>query len=514
MNGAESLVRTLLAAGVDTCFTNPGTSELHFVAALDRVEGMRCVLCLFEGVATGAADGYARMTGRPATTLLHLGPGLGNGLANLHNARKAHTPLVNIVGEHARRHIAYDAPLTSDIEGIARPVSDWVRTAASAATVARDGAAAVGAACAPPGGVATLILPADTAWGEGAGVAAVAAPPAPPPVATTAVAAAVRALRAPGPNLILLGGQTLCQESLRVAAGIAQATGAALMAETFNARVERGRGRPFVPRLPYPLPQALGALAPYRRIVLIGARRPVAFFAYPDRPSLLAPEGCELVTLAEVGQDWVGALRVLAESLGAGPAPPERAPSPSARPPHGAIGPDVIGVCLAGLLPEQAIVVDEAITTGRNFFAQTALAAPHDWLHNRGGSIGIGLPLATGAALACPQRKVICLQADGSGMYTLQALWTQAREGLDVTTLLFANRAYAILRAELGNVGVGTPGAKARDLLSLDRPPLDWVALARGMGVSAVRVDDAQALWHALADALATPGPALIEVVL
>ena len=172
MNGAESLVRTLVAGGVDVCFSNPGTSEMHFVAALDRVEGMRCVLGLFEGVVTGAADGYFRMKGTPASTLLHLGPGLANGLANLHNAKKANSGIVNIVGQHATHHIGYNAPLTSDIEGLARPMSAWVRTSPDAKSVSADGAAAIAAARSAPPQIATLILPADTAWNEADGIAA------------------------------------------------------------------------------------------------------------------------------------------------------------------------------------------------------------------------------------------------------------------------------------------------------------------------------------------------------
>lgn len=514
MNGAESLLRTLIASGVDTCFTNPGTSEMHFVAALDRIEGMRSVLCLFEGVATGAADGYARMKGVPAATLLHLGPGLANGLAGLHNARKAFTPLVNIVGEHALAHIAYDAPLTSDIEGIARPVSGWVQTAASAADVGGTAASAVQAARTAPGQVATLILPADVAWSEGAEPAAPLPVPAPAAVGPQAVENVAAALREPVPTLILLGGEALAERPLRLAAGIAQATGARLMAETFNARMARGAGRPFVNRIPYPVDQALAVLERYRRIVLVGSRRPVAFFAYPDKPGLLAPTGCEFTTLAEAGQDCLAALDDLAGALGAAGTADRTAPVSNGPPGSGPITPDAIGAVLAELLPEQAIVVDEAVSTGRNFFAQTAHAAPHDWLVNRGGAIGFGMPVATGAAIACPDRKVVCLESDGSGMYTLQALWTQAREGLDVTTLLFSNRAYQILRVEMRNIGVARPGPRAGDLFSLDRPSLDWTALAAGMGVDAVRVDAVDDLRAALSRALAAAGPCLIEILL
>ena len=440
MNGAESLVRTLVGGGVDVCFANPGTSEMHFVAALDRVEGMRCVLALFEGVATGAADGYARMAERPAATLLHLGPGLANGLANLHNASKASTPVVNIVGDHATYHRAYDAPLTSDIESAARPFSGWVRTSPSSRDVANDGAAAIVAARTPPGQVATLILPGDTAWDDAEGPAAV--PPAPPRAQVTpqAVADTARALRAGRPTLLLLGGVALRERGLAVAGKIARKTGAVVMAETFNSRMERGAGRVTVERIPYPVDQAVAALAPFRQVVLAGSRVPVAFFAYPGKPSLLAHPETAFTTLAQTEDDVVQALEWLADEIGASALPNE--PSHEGPPSlaRGPIVPVAIAQSLGALIPEHAIVVDEGVSTGRAFFPQTRHARPHTWLQNMGGSIGLGLPLATGAAIACPDRPVLTLQADGSAMYTIQALWTQAREGLNVTTLLFNNR--------------------------------------------------------------------------
>jgi acetolactate synthase-1/2/3 large subunit len=514
VNGAESLVRTLLAGGVEVCFSNPGTSEMHFVAALDRVEGMRGVLALFEGVATGAADGYARMAGKPAATLLHLGPGLANGLANLHNAMKAKTPIVNIVGEHATYHIAHDAPLTADIEGAARPFSGWVRTSPEAARVADDAAAAIVAARTPPGQVATLILPGDTAWNEGAGPATV--PPAPErrSVAADAVEAAARVLRSGEPALLLVTGPALQPEGLETASRIAKKTGAKLMAQTFNARAERGAGRVSVERIPYPVDLAVKTLDGLKHIVLVGAKVPVAFFAYPDKPSLLAPKDCAMHVLARPEEDLVGALRFLAEAVGAVRETPDLAPLAVAAPAAGAITPQALGQSVGALLPENAIVVDEGVSTGRGFFAPTRTARPHTWLQNMGGSIGIGMPMATGAAVACPDRKVLSLEADGSAMYTLQALWTQAREGLDVTTVIFNNRSYAILRHELANVGAQNVGRKALDMLDLSRPDLDFVALAKGMGVPGVRVATMEAFNDALARALATPGPSLVEAML
>ncbi|MBX2823178.1 MAG: acetolactate synthase large subunit, partial [Gammaproteobacteria bacterium] len=481
MNGAESLVRTLAAAGIDVCFANPGTSEMHFVAALDKVGGIRCVLGLFEGVVTGAADGYARMAGKPAVTLLHLGPGLGNGLANLHNARKAKTPVVNIVGEHALRHIEHDAPLTADIEGIAGPVSNWVRTCQNSADLASDAADAVAAARQFPGGIATLILPANTAWD-----AATAAADALVPVSASAVpdhqlervASLLRDAKPDATNVaIVLGGHCVHAEGLELADRIAQKTGATLLAETSNARFERGAGRVSVKAIPYPVDQALELLAPFDHIVTVNAKAPVAFFAYPEKPSCLYREDATVTSLSSHTEDGVNALRSLCQLLDADHlAPRLQNESLPPMPTEQTLQPDTIAAVLANRLPEQAIVVDEAITTGRNFQSMLAGAKAHDWLQLCGGSIGDGFPLATGAAIACPERKVIDLQADGSGMYTLQALWTQAREQLDITTVVFANRTYEILKHELRNVNAES-GTTAGHMMELDRPTLDWVKL-------------------------------------
>jgi acetolactate synthase I/II/III large subunit len=513
MNGAESLVRTLVGGGVDVCFANPGTSEMHFVAALDRVEGMRCVLGLFEGVVTGAADGYARMSEKPAATLLHLGPGLANGLANIHNANKASSPMVNIVGDHATYHRKYDAPLTSDIEGLARPSSHWVKTSPDAMSIAADGAAAIVAARTLPGQIATLILPADTAWNDGSGPAPVGLPKGPMPVAREAIVDAARALRSGEPCLILMTGRALRQEGLELAGKIAGKTGARLMAQGSNARTQRGRGRVFLERVPYVVDQATRVLAGIKHLILVGAKMPVAFFAYPGKPSLLAPPDAQGHMLARLDEDMVGALAALAEEVDAiqTSAPVVNDPPPAKA--SGRITPEALGASLGALLPENAIVVDEAVTTGRGFFAPTRTAAPHDWLSNMGGSIGIGMPLATGAAVACPDRKVITLEGDGSAMYTIQALWTQAREGLDVTTLLFSNRSYQILKGELANVGAGNPGRKALDMLDLNQPDLDFVTLAKGMGVPGARVSDMDEFNRRLAEGIASPGPYLVEVV-
>uniref|UniRef100_Q07IL0 Thiamine pyrophosphate enzyme domain protein TPP-binding protein n=1 Tax=Rhodopseudomonas palustris (strain BisA53) TaxID=316055 RepID=Q07IL0_RHOP5 len=512
MNGAESLVRTLVEGGVEVCFANPGTSEMHFVAALDRVEGMRCVLGLFEGVVTGAADGYFRMRGKPASTLLHLGPGLANGLANLHNAKKAGSGIVNIVGQHATYHIDYNAPLTSDIEGLARPMSAWLRTSPDAGSVARDGAAAIAAA--RQGQIATLILPADTAWNQAEGIAEVEAQAPRAGYSPRAVEAAMRVLRGGEPTLLLMTGGALTEHGLSLAARIAGKTGCKVMGQTYNPVMARGRGRFSIDRIPYLIDQALPNLRHFRHIILVEANDPVAFFAYPNQPSLLKPDGCQVHRLTEPREHSVAALEALAGALGAKPQDAQAQSHVAPTPPRGKLSYAAIAQAIALAIPDNAIVVDESITTGRGFFPPTASAAPHDWLQNLGGSIGFSTPVATGAAIACPDRKVICLVGDGSAMYTLQSLWTQARERLDVTTVVFANRNYQILKGEFAGVEAGEPGQRALDMLTLDRPALDWVALAKGMGVEGRAVRSAEEFFAALGAAVAEQGPRLIEVVM
>jgi acetolactate synthase-1/2/3 large subunit len=512
MNGAESLVHSLIGSGVEACFSNPGTSEMHFVAALDHIPGMRSVLTLQEGVATGAADGYYRMAGKPACTLLHLGPGLANGLSNLHNAKKAGSGVVNIVGEHAASHIELDAPLTSDIQGIARPVSHWVHSSTSATDVGADAADAVHAANTAPGQVATLILPSDTAWTEGGIVAAPRTPATKPDFNLAALPSAVEALAGPD-SLLLLGGAALSEENLKVAGQIAAKTGCAILSEWSNARLERGAGRVSIGRVPYPIDQALKVLDPFKRIVLIGARAPIGFFAYPGKPAVLTRDDAAILELAHPTTDLTAALARLAEAVdatGVDPAFVAAAALPDR--PTGKLAADNIAAVLGRMIPQDAIVVDESVTTGRSFFPATAGAPRHTWLNNCGGSIGYGMPVAIGAAVACPDRKVLGLIGDGSAMYTVQALWTMAREDLDITIVIFANRSYQILRGELTNVGVGNPGPRAIDMLSLDRPDLQWVQMAQSMGVEACQVADCEAFELALETGLASSSPYLIQV--
>lgn len=512
-SGAESLVETFVDAGVNVCFANPGTSEMHFVAALDSNPDMRCVLGLFEGVVTGAADGYGRLAPKPAATLLHLGPGLGNGLANLHNAKKARTPVVNVIGEHATFHRQYDAPLSSDVEAIARPVSGWLKVSESADQVAADGAAAVQAALAPPGRVASLILPADTAW-ERTQARAVPLPPIlPGAVDVQQLEEIAKVLRSGEPCVLLMNGQITAQRA-QLADQICDATNARLISDTFVPRIERGAGRVEVQRLPYFGEQAAEMLAGTRHLILVSTQPPVTFFAYPDKPNWLTPDGCELHTLVERDGDIEGSLTALADLLGAKPDPARLQTLAPAELPTGELNARTIGASVSALLPEQAIVVDEGGTSGGGSFAATRTAQPHDWLVLTGGSIGYGLPTATGAAVACPDRRVICLQADGGGMYTLQALWTHAREQLNITTIIFANRKYAILQVEFGRVGAHNPGPKAMSMLDLTNPELNWVDLAQGMGVPASRVSTTAEFNQALARSLREPGPALIEAMI
>ena len=512
MNGAEAVLRTLAGSGVSLCLANPGTSEMHMVAALDEVPGMRPVLCLFEGAATGAADGYGRMTGRPAAVLLHLGPGLANGLANLHNARRARTPLLAIVGEHATYHKRFDAPLESDIEALAGTVSGWVRRCARSADAAADAAEAAAAAMAPPGQVATIILPADVSWSPGAEPAAPVPVRPRAPVPDEVIGAVAAVLHGGEPSAILLGGAGMRRPALAAASRVAEATGARLLAETFPARHERGAGIPAVPRLAYLAEMAAAQLDGARHLILAGARSPVSFFAYPGKLSALAPDGCQVHTLAGPGDDICGALTALADHAAPGAAP---APQQPQRPglPDGELTGQSAAAVIGALLPENAIVCDEANTSGLALPGATAGAPPHDWLTLTGGAIGQGLPLAAGAALACPERPVLALEADGSAMYTISALWTHAREQLDITTVIYSNRSYAILNMELDRTGAPAAGQSARSLLDLSRPGLSFTALAEGMGVPASRAETAAEFAAHLGRALAEPGPHLIEAV-
>jgi acetolactate synthase-1/2/3 large subunit len=513
MNGAESLIRTAIAAGVEVCFANPGTTEMPLVAALDSAEGLRPILGLFEGVCTGAADGYGRMAEKPALTLLHLGPGFANGIANLHNARRARSPIVNLIGDHATWHVGADAPLTSDIVSLATPVSGWVRSVPNAASLAGTTVEAIAAAGRAPGQIATLIIPSNCQWDPAERHAPIE-PTALPAVSADAVKLAAESIRKGKKVALFIGGTALRARGLKAAARVAAKSGCHLICETFPARLERGAGTPALDRLPYFPEQAIEMLKPFDRIVIVGAKKPVAFFGYPNYPSGLIPEGVDSVILADPTDDVPAALEALASELGAPVA--VATPAQITRPEHpvGKLNPMTAGAAIAATMPEGAIVMDEAATTGLPFLAASAGAPPHTYLALTGGAIGQGLPCATGAAVACPDRRVIAFQADGSGMYTLQALWTQARESLNVTTVLCNNHSYRILQVELARAGVTEPGRKARSLTSLSNPDIEWTSLARGLGVPAVRVETAEDLIRELERSLATPGPSLIEMIL
>ena len=514
MNGAESLLTTLIDNGIEVCFTNPGTSEMHFVAALDEVDGMRCVLCLFEGVLSGAADGYARMARKPASTLLHLGPGLGNALANLHNAKKGHVPIVNIVGDHAIYHLQYDAPLTADIEGIASAVSHWVHTSASAGRIALDAAEAVRQA--GRGQVATLVLPANVSWSDNPGGAEGPVDIAPPgAVPNTRIDEAVAILTSGKNSMLMIGGREIDLQRGLALSRIGKACGARVSTDTFPTRQARGAGTAVIERLPYLAELAIDHIKDLEHLILIGAAAPVSFFAYPDVPSRIAPPDCDEFMLAGPDDDIDQVLAALLERLGAADVEPDVHPLTLPALPAGKLDVNSVAQSIAQLLPENAVIVDESNTSGLAMFPATFTARPHDWLNLTGGSIGWGLPAATGAAIACPERKVVCLEGDGSAMYTIQALWTMAREDLDVTVLIFNNRKYSILELEFSRTGArgGTPGPKAASTLDIGSPDMDFVSMARGMGVQADCATTAEEFNRLFADAMTSKGPRLIDAL-
>lgn len=513
MNGADKLLESFVANGVEVCFANPGTSEMQLVSAIGSNDGMRAVLCLFEGVVTGAADGYARMSGKPALTLLHVGSGFSNSMANLHNAKRAHTPLINMVGDHATYHLKYDAPLTSDVPAHANICSNWVKVSESADDLAVAGGAAVQAAMEGAGKIATLIAPANHAWEEASHSSGPVEIPVSNPATDDVISKAAGMLENGKRTALLLGGPALLAPQLEHAGRVAAACNARLLNETFTARLQRGAGRVPVERLQYFSEHVSAQLEGLEQLILVGTAAPVSFFAYPGKDSWLVPEGCEVLELATVDQDTGATLQALAKRVAADTAP-ARTPAAADFPaPSGELTPVAIGQSLTLLMPDEAIVSDEAATCGLGIFPATENAPPHDWLMLTGGAIGQGLPLSLGAAIACPDQKVIALQADGSAMYTVQALWSMARENADVTVVLLNNRSYAILNIEMMRVGASQPTPKALSMLDLSRPDIDWTAIAEGMGVPATRATTAEEFHQQLAAALSQPGPRLIEAM-
>ena len=513
MNAADALLKTLVDNGLEVVFANPGTSEMHLVAAIDHYPQIRPVLGLFEGVVTGAADGYARMSGKAAANLLHLGPGLGNGFANIHNAKKARSPMINIVGDHATFHLKYDAPLTSDLDGLAKSSSDWVERVKSPEELPAGGSRAWQAAHNFPGQIATLIVPADCAWGETDKIGKILNSVGPSEIDNDVLREAYQALTDKSNCMLFLGGEFLDEQSVNMAAKIATKTGARLATETFRKRQRRGFGIPVVEPLPYFSEMAEDFLKGVESIVFVGSKPPVSFFAYPDKRSYLSPENSKLVQLATFEQDGKKALESLCEMLDANEISEELLPSKTSQAPlNGELNPAHVGLLLGELLPEEAIVSDEAATSGFLVYPNTWNSKPHDWLSLTGGSIGQGLPLATGAAIACPDRPVICLHGDGGAMYTIQSLWTQARENLNVTNIIFSNRAYAILKIELDRVGALETGDRAESLFSLENPEINWISLGKSLGVESFTAPTVEEFRKIFSSAVNEPGPSLIEV--
>lgn len=514
MNGAQSLLNTLIAAGVDTCFTNPGTSEMHFVHALGSEPRMRSILGLFEGVCSGAADGYARMASKPACNLLHLGPGLANATANIHNARRAHSPMVNIIGDHATYHLQYDAPLASDIHGLGSAFGDWIKSSATADSLSRDAAEAVQAAMANGGQIANLIAPADCAWNETSVSADPLAPIAAPTVGAERIDQIAQLLKNGKETIIVIGGKATDAKALETLDKIAQASGAIVLFETFNSRIPRGAGRVKFDKVAYFVEMAQEQFKACQQVITVGAKSPVAFFAYPNRPSTPLPEGCPSHVLAEQYEDVVQAINGLADALNANTLQPRLQEAVRPECLSGPLLPKSIGFAMGALLPDNVIIVDEAATSGGPPYGLTEGIPAHDWLQLTGGSIGYGLPVATGAAVACPDRKVICVHGDGGAMYTIQSLWTQARENLDVLTIICANRKYQILQVELMRVGAQNPNEKTLDMLDISKPDLNFTQIAQGMGVAASRAKTAEEFNQQLEQALQEKGPRLIEAII
>ena len=510
MNGAEALVASAISGGVEICFANPGTTELPLVQALDSVPGLRSILCLHENVATGAADGYGRMAAKPAMCLLHLGQGLANGLTNLHNARRALTPVLTVIGDHATWHLPADPLLATDVESLAHTVSDFVKKSLVATKVAFDLADAIEAAM-NGGRIATLIVPHDVQIGDASDGTPVRRASAKKTYSSRRVTQAAKALKS-GKSALLLGGDALSESGIMLAGRIAAIRGADLLCDTFFARMERGAGLPSPTKLPYFADQVLELTRRYERVVVAGTRRPVAFFGYPGLPSYLTTEE-QTVILAGPREDTLGALAALASEVNA---PDAIDPVPGMPPamPKGDLDAQSVSAVIAGLQPAECIVMDEVLSVGVPYFDASKHSPRFSHLMLTGGAIGQGPSAATGAAIACPNRKVINFQSDGCGAYSVQAFWTQARENLDVVTIIGSNRSYHILELELLRAGVAQTGPVARSMLDLDNPFLNWVKIGEGFGVPAVAVDRAEALARELERALMDKGPRLIEAIM
>lgn len=518
MNGAESLIRTFVGADVNVCFTNPGTSEMHLVQAIDGIPEMRPVLTMFEGVASGAADGYGRMLDKPAITLLHLGPGLGNAVANLHNARRANSvPIINVIGNHATYHVKYDAPLTSDIDRLAGYVSSWVNEPATANDLPAAGAAAITASLTATEGsrgqIATLIVPVNAAWGESQGPVAANPLPIRAQVSSAAIDAAASALKSGESSILLMNGPALREKGLAEANRIAAVTGCRVMSVTFPARTDGGPGLAPFAKMPYFPEHVTATLKGVTNLVLVGCDAPVSFFAYENVDSELVPEGCEVLKLANEAEDMVGALEAVADALAAPGNAGERREQNRPEPPKGGdLTTGAVAQAIAALMPDNSIVSTDS-GGGGAVFGPAQTSAPHSFLSITGGAIGQGGPVATGAAIACPQSHVFALLGDGGAMYTFQALWTQARESLDVTTVIFNNKIYGILETEYLRLGVNAVGDRAHSMFDIGNPDINWATLGTSLGVPGTRATTTDEFVAALESSLAEPGPSLIEAM-
>ena len=513
MNASDALIKTLVANGLEVVFANPGTSEMHLVAAIDNNPEIRPILGLFEGVVSGAADGYARMSGKAAVNLLHLGPGLGNSFANIHNAKKALSPMVNVVGDHATYHLKYNAPLTSDLDNLAKSASNWVGRSSNVEDLCGLGNQAWQQANTFPGQISTLIVPADCAWGEFNGEI-------PPPleqinskkIDESLVPKSIEALKK-DKSILFIGGKFLNEECIKLAAEISSSTGCRLITDTFISRIRRGSGLPIVEQVPYFAEMAEEFLKNTSNMVFIGTNAPVSFFAYPGKKSYLAPDEANIIDLCSPNQDGLSALKALSDEAGSSQINSELIQSGVIDiPTSGKLDQSTLGPLLASLMPEDAIVSDESATSGMLVTPHTWKAKPHDWLALTGGSIGQGLPLAVGAAIAKPDRPIITLHGDGGALYTIQALWTQARESLNITNIIFANNSYEILKIELDRVGAVQTGDRAESMLSLDNPKIDWIQLSKSLGVPSFMPSTVKEFIKVFSQSINEAGPSLIVI--
>lgn len=513
--GADIMFDALYQGGARICFANPGTTELTMVSALARQTGIRSVLSLFEGVCTGAADGYFRVSGQVPLTLLHLGPGFANGIANLHNARRAGSRIINLIGDHASWHLSYDAPLTSDIESLASPVSREVIRMRSPAGITADVQSSFEATCRKEGGSATLIIPTDvidatvkpgsaqlraSTW-QGANVA------------DQIISDAAQKARNADEIIVLIGGNALDEAGIKAGAALAEKLGGRLLMEPYPAIVTLGGDLPQVERQAY-FPDDVIAQMGDATVILAGSRMPISYFGYEGWPSQLVAEE-RLVRLAGPEHDAVDALQRLAEILGAeAVSSPEHKTANSVADGGASLTPASVIEELIEQLPDGSIISLEGSTLGGPWLRSAHRARRHRVMTNTGGAIGQGLPCAVGAALAAPDVRVVSLQSDGSAQYTFQSLWTMAREKLNVTVIIAANHRYAILQTELARADAPLDDAVIADLTLLDRPRIDWVALATGYGVEAVRATTNDELAAALRYGLSLDGPLLIQAEL